>query len=131
MHEAAYQPGWLNKQEFWPFTSTFPIPCSIFNIFTFMNIDAKMVDNLAHLARLRFDDTEKESIRADLEKMVAFVEKLQTIDTNGVVPLLHISDAANVLREDVVQGSISREEALLNSPVKDAVFFKVPKVIKK
>jgi len=96
-----------------------------------MNIDTKMVDNLSHLARLRFDDTEKESIRTDLEKMVAFVEKLQSIDTTGVSPLLHISDAANVLREDIVQGSISREEALLNSPVKDAVFFKVPKVIKK
>jgi aspartyl-tRNA(Asn)/glutamyl-tRNA(Gln) amidotransferase subunit C len=96
-----------------------------------MNIDAKMVDSLAHLARLRFDDAEKESIRADLEKMVAFVEKLQTIDTTGVQPLLHISDAANVLREDTVQGSITREEALLNSPVKDEAFFKVPKVIKK
>jgi aspartyl-tRNA(Asn)/glutamyl-tRNA(Gln) amidotransferase subunit C len=62
---------------------------------------------------------------------VAFVEKLQTIDTTGVAPLLHISDVANVLREDEVKGSISREEALLNSPVKDGVFFKVPTVIKK
>jgi aspartyl-tRNA(Asn)/glutamyl-tRNA(Gln) amidotransferase subunit C len=96
-----------------------------------MKIDTKMVDNLAHLARLRFDDAEKESIRADLEKMVAFVEKLQTIDTTSVTPLLHISDAANVLREDEVKGSITREEALLNSPVKDGAFFKVPKVIKK
>ncbi|MEO7531125.1 MAG: Asp-tRNA(Asn)/Glu-tRNA(Gln) amidotransferase subunit GatC [Sediminibacterium sp.] len=96
-----------------------------------MKVDAKMVDNLAHLARLRFDDAEKESIRADLEKMVAFVETLQTLDTTGVSPLLHISDAANVLREDIVQGSISREEALLNSPIKDEAFFKVPKVIKK
>jgi aspartyl-tRNA(Asn)/glutamyl-tRNA(Gln) amidotransferase subunit C len=96
-----------------------------------MKIDAHMVDNLAHLARLRFDDSEKESIRTDLESMVAFVEKLQTINTNGVEPLLHISNAANVLREDVVQSSVSREEALLNSPVNDDTFFKVPKVIRK
>jgi len=96
-----------------------------------MKIDAHMVDNLAHLARLRFDDSEKESIRTDLESMVAFVEKLQTIHTEGVEPLLHISDAANVLREDVVKGSVSREEALLNSPVSDETFFKVPKVIRK
>lgn len=96
-----------------------------------MKIDAHMVDNLAHLARLRFDDAEKESIRKDLESMVAFVEKLQTVDTAGIVPLLHISDAANVLREDVVQGSVSRAEALLNSPVSDDTFFKVPKVIRK
>jgi len=96
-----------------------------------MEIDAKMVDELAHLARLRFDDSEKESIRADLQKMVAFVEKLEKVDTTGVEPLLFISDAANVLREDIVQGSVSREEGLLNSPVSDAVFFKVPTVIKK
>lgn len=96
-----------------------------------MKIDAAMVDNLAHLARLRFAETEKEGIRADLEKMVAFVEKLQAVDTTGVAPLLHISDAANVLREDEVRGSISREEALLNSPVADTEFFKVPKVIRK
>lgn len=96
-----------------------------------MEIDAKMVDDLAHLARLRFEDSEKESIRADLQKMVAFVEKLEKVDTTGVAPLLFISDAANVLREDIVQGSVSREEALLNAPLKDEVFFKVPKVIKK
>lgn len=96
-----------------------------------MEIDAKMVEELAHLARLRFDDTEKESIRADLQKMVAFVEKLREIDTTGVAPLLHIGDAVNVLREDIVQGSVSRAEALRNAPVKDATFFKVPKVIKK
>ena len=106
------------------------MPCFLLFLLD-MNIDAKMVDNLAHLARLRFDDSEKESIRADLEKMVAFVEKLQTIETTGVPPLLYISDAANVLREDEVKGSISREKALLNSPIKDGAFFKVPTVIKK
>ena len=98
---------------------------------SYMKIDAHMVENLAHLARLRFDDSEKESIRTDLENMVAFVEKLQTIDTKGVEPLLHISDVTNVLREDLVQGSVSRAEALLNSPVNDDTFFKVPKVIRK
>lgn len=96
-----------------------------------MEINAQMVENLAQLARLRFDDAEKEAIRGDLQKMVAFVEKLKEIDTTGVEPLLHMGDAANVLREDEVQGSVTRQEALLNSPVNDEVFFKVPKVIQK
>ena len=96
-----------------------------------MEINAKMVEELAQLAKLRFDDAEKEAIRSDLEKMVAFVEKLKEIDTTGVQPLLHTGDAANVLREDRVEGSVTREEALFNSPVNDAKFFKVPKVIKK
>lgn len=96
-----------------------------------MKVDAEMINNLAHLARLRFSDAEKKAIGADLQKIVAFVEKLQSVNTEGVTPLLHISDAVNVLREDRVQGSVSREEALSNSPVADPVFFKVPKVIRK
>jgi aspartyl-tRNA(Asn)/glutamyl-tRNA(Gln) amidotransferase subunit C len=96
-----------------------------------MEINAKMVDDLSQLARLRFNDVEKEAIRSDLQKMVAFVEKLKEVDTTGIEPLLHMGDAANVLRNDEVQGSVSREEALLNSPVADKTFFKVPKVIQK
>lgn len=90
-----------------------------------------MINNLAHLSRLEFNEAEKKAIRTDLQAMVAFVEQLQEVDTEGVEPLLHIGDAANVLREDEVQGSVSRTEALLNAPVQDAQFFKVPKVIKK
>jgi aspartyl-tRNA(Asn)/glutamyl-tRNA(Gln) amidotransferase subunit C len=42
-----------------------------------------------------------------------------------------MSDEINVLREDIVEGSVSREEALQNAPLKDEQFFKVPKVIRK
>ena len=104
----------------------------LFQLFlSVMEINTTLIDQLAHLSRLRFDDTERESIRKDLEKMVAFVEKLGEIDTEGVAPLLHMGDSSNVLREDRVEGSVSREEALLNSPVADPAFFKVPKVIRK
>lgn len=96
-----------------------------------MTINEQTLEHLAHLARLQFEESEKASIREGLEKMVAFVEKLQSVDTTGVAPLLHIGDAVNVLRDDVQQGSISREEALRNAPLQDGVFFKVPKVIKK
>jgi aspartyl-tRNA(Asn)/glutamyl-tRNA(Gln) amidotransferase subunit C len=96
-----------------------------------MQVTDATIENLAHLARLRFDDTEKESVKKDLQNMIAFVEQLKEIDTTGVEPLLHMSDTVNVLREDVLQGSVSREEALKNAPLKDNEFFKVPTVIKK
>lgn len=96
-----------------------------------MEINHDLIDHLAHLSRLRFDGAEKEAIRNDLGKMVAFVEKLQEVDTTGVAPLLHMGDSINMLREDRVEGMISPEAALLNAPVKDAAFFKVPTVIKK
>ncbi len=100
-------------------------------IFVQMEISSALVENLANLSKLQFAEADKAAIQQDLQKMVGFIAELDTIDTTGVEPLLHMGDAANVLREDIVKGSVSREDALLNAPVKDAVFFKVPKVIKK
>ncbi len=96
-----------------------------------MEITIQTVDKLSNLAQLQFSASEKESIKTDLNKMIGFIEQLEKIDTSGIEPLLHISDAVNVLREDAIAGSISRQEALLNAPSTDGQFFTVPKVIKK
>lgn len=96
-----------------------------------MEVNIELVDKLAHLSRLQFNDSEKEQVQADLQRMIQFVEKLNELDTTGVAPLLHMSDGINVLRDDEVKGSITRAEALLNAPQQDGVFFKVPKVIKR
>jgi aspartyl-tRNA(Asn)/glutamyl-tRNA(Gln) amidotransferase subunit C len=95
-----------------------------------MEVNDALVDKLAHLARLKFDDAEKQEIKTDLQRMIVFVEKLNELDLEGVEPLLHMSDEVNVLREDEVKGSVSRSEALKNAPMHDEQFFKVPKVIK-
>jgi aspartyl-tRNA(Asn)/glutamyl-tRNA(Gln) amidotransferase subunit C len=96
-----------------------------------MEVNDAMVEKLAHLSRLQFNETEKAEIKNDLQRMIAFVEKLNELDLDGVEPLLHMSDEVNVLREDEVKGSVSRDEALKNAPLHDDQFFKVPKVIKK
>ena len=96
-----------------------------------MEVTDALVDNLANLSRLSFTDTEKTEIKGDLQRMIAFVEKLQEVDTTGAAPLLHMTDAINVYREDAVKGSIAREDAMKNAPATDGTFFKVPKVIKK
>ena len=96
-----------------------------------MEVNDELVDKLAHLARLNFEDAEKEEIKLDLQRMIAFVEKLNEVDVSGVEPLLHLTGNVNVLREDEVKDSISLEEALKNAPAHDDKFFKVPKVIKK
>lgn len=90
-----------------------------------------MVEKVAHLARLKFDDSEKEAIKKDLQRMIEFADKLNELNLDGVEPLLHMSEEVNVLREDEIKGSISREDALKNAPEHDGEFFKVPKVIKK
>jgi aspartyl-tRNA(Asn)/glutamyl-tRNA(Gln) amidotransferase subunit C len=96
-----------------------------------MEVNDLLIDNLAKLSHLSFNEQEKKEIRADLQEMISFIEKLKEVNTDGVAPLLHMSSNVNMLREDVVQGSVSRDEALKNAPETDGTFFKVPKVIKK
>ncbi len=96
-----------------------------------MEVNDALVDKLAHLARLKFNDAEKAAIRNDLQQMIGFVEKLNELDTTGVEPLLHMSDQVNILRKDEVKAGISREEGLKNAALHDDQFFKVPKVIRK
>ncbi|HQX97629.1 MAG: Asp-tRNA(Asn)/Glu-tRNA(Gln) amidotransferase subunit GatC [Chitinophagaceae bacterium] len=96
-----------------------------------MEVNDAMVEKLAHLSRLQFNEKEKAEIKNDLQRMIAFVEKLNELDLDNVEPLLHMSDEVNILRDDVVKGSVSRLQALQNAPLHDEQFFKVPKVIKK
>ena len=96
-----------------------------------MEVTDALVDKLAHLSRLEFNAADKEGIKNDLQRMVSFVEKLDELNLEGTEPLLHMSSNVNVLREDIVKGSVSRAEALKNAPAHDDIFFKVPKVIRK
>jgi aspartyl-tRNA(Asn)/glutamyl-tRNA(Gln) amidotransferase subunit C len=96
-----------------------------------MEVNDALVEKLANLARLQFNNEAKAEIKNDLQRMIQFVEKLNEVDTTGIAPLLHMSEAVNVLRDDKVQGSVSTTEGLKNAPEHDDHFFKVPKVIKK
>lgn len=94
-----------------------------------MKITPEKVDELAALARLRFEGAEKESIRQDLEKILDMCEQLNQVNTDGVEPLIYMTDTTNFLREDHVKQELTHEEALKNAPKKDSDFFRVPKVI--
>ena len=96
-----------------------------------MEVNDQLVEKLARLSSLYFNEAEKEAIKVDLQRMITFVDKLNEINTEGVEPLLHMSEIVDHYREDEIQGSVSREEAVMNAPQSDGVFFKVPKVIKK
>ena len=96
-----------------------------------MEVNNKLIQDIAKLSKLKFDDSAEEKMKADLEKMIAFVDKLNEIDTEGIDPLIYMSEEVNVLREDKVSEKISQEDALKNAPEKDSDYFKVPTVFKK
>ncbi len=96
-----------------------------------MEVTEALIDKLAVLARLNFNQQEKAEIREDLQQMISFVDQLQALDLEGTTPLMHMSESDNIWREDLVRGMVSREEALSNAPAHDNTFFTVPKVIQK
>ena len=93
-----------------------------------MNINKNVISKLARLSKLKFNEDEMKLISNDLSKMLDFINQLQDLDTEGIDPLIHVNEEINNWREDKVQGMISQEEALSNSPVKDGTYFKLPKV---
>ena len=96
-----------------------------------MEVNIKLIQDIAKLSKLKFDDSAEEKMKSDLEKMLAFVDKLNEINTEGVDPLIYMSEEVNVLREDKISENTSQEDALKNAPEKDSDYFKVPTVLKK
>ncbi len=86
-----------------------------------MNINKNVISKLARLSKLKFNEDEMKLISNDLSKMLDFINQLQDLDTEGIDPLIHVNEEINNWREDQVQGMISQEEALSNSPVKSKI----------
>lgn len=96
-----------------------------------MKIDLETIDKIAHLARLDVKESDKQGLIDDMNNILNFMDKLNEVNTEGVEPLVYMTDEVNVLRKDVVDQVISREEALQNAPKQDGKFFHVAKVINK
>ncbi|MCG8339841.1 MAG: Asp-tRNA(Asn)/Glu-tRNA(Gln) amidotransferase subunit GatC [Cytophagales bacterium] len=93
-----------------------------------MKIDKHLLRKVAHMARLELEEKEEEAMLQDLNKIIAWVEKLDELDTKDVQPLTTISLEKNVLREDQPQVSLPKERGLKNAPRKDTDYFRVPKI---
>lgn len=88
-----------------------------------------MLDKIAHLSRLEFDEKDAEKMMKDMSAIVTWVEKLKEVNTDGVEPLTTMSHEVNALREDEVKPHLPHEDALRNAPKKDLDYFRVPKVL--
>jgi aspartyl-tRNA(Asn)/glutamyl-tRNA(Gln) amidotransferase subunit C len=94
-----------------------------------MKIDRPLLDKIAHLARLEFDEKDAEKMMSDMSEIVDWVEKLNEVSTDGVEPLTSMSHEINALREDEVKDHLDHDRALRNAPKKDDDYFRVPKVL--
>ena len=87
------------------------------------------VEHVARLARLELTQEEKERMAAQLDPILAYVDKLNELDTSGVEPTTTVIPMVSVMREDEVRPSLDQEEALANAPDRVDVFFRVPRII--
>ncbi len=94
-----------------------------------MKISKDTVRHVAELARLEFKEKELEKFTEQLGNILGHIEELNELDTSNVEPTFHVLGLSTPLREDVVESSLSSEEALENSPHRQEDFFVVPKVI--
>ncbi len=94
-----------------------------------MQIDDALILRLENLARLDLSAAERTTMQGSLTNILTMVEQLNTLNTEGVEPLIYINEDVNVWREDTVNHQLDRHDALKNAPDSDGTFFKVPKVI--
>ena len=94
-----------------------------------MALTREEVLHVAELARLSLSPGEIELFTGQLNEILAYVEKLQELDTRGVAPLAHVIPLGNVFREDQVLESLPLDAALENAPAREDGNFLVPRII--
>lgn len=94
-----------------------------------MKITKEEVLHVASLARLTFQDEDAVRLESDMAGIIAFADKLNELDTEGIVPTAHAIPMQNAFRPDEVKPSFDRREILKNAPDFDEEGFIVPKVV--
>lgn len=94
-----------------------------------MSIDKNTVKKVAGLARLRLTDAEMEKYAGQLNSIMGFVEQLNEVNTDNVVPLPSPVDMALPLRRDAVTDGDCVDAVLANAPEAVEGFYVVPKVV--
>jgi len=92
-------------------------------------IDTKTVKHIAFLVRLGISEEEAQKFSGQFSSIIDYFNMLNEVDTTDVSPASDIANAENVLREDIVQPSMSRDEFLKNAPQSERGYIKVPTVL--
>lgn len=94
-----------------------------------MKITRAEVEHVARLARLALEKEELDILTGQMDAILGYVEQLNQLNTDGIVPTAHAVPMENAFRQDAVKDSIGIEKALANAPDAGENGFKVPKII--
>ena len=100
---------------------------------TTMSLSSFDISRIANLARLELQPEESERMRVQINDFFKLVEKMRSVDTQGIVPLAHplatIQDISLRLRPDLANEPNQREANQRSAPAVERGLFLVPKVI--
>ncbi len=94
-----------------------------------MAFDKSEVEKVAQLARLHVSDAEADEVTSRITDILALIDQMQSIDTDGIEPLAHPLDVTQPMREDKVTEANRRDELQELAPEKEDGLYLVPKVI--
>ncbi len=94
-----------------------------------MKISRDEVAHVGRLARLALTDQELDELTSEMDAILDYVEQLNTLDTEGIVPTSHAVPMENAFREDRPRAGFTPEQALANAPEKAENAFRVRRVI--
>ncbi len=92
-------------------------------------VSEETIEYVGILAKLSLSKEEAGRARKDMEEMLAYIDKLNELDTSGVEPLSHVLTSGNVFREDVVCNGDGSAAALANAPQRKGQGFLAPRTI--
>ncbi len=89
------------------------------------------IKTLTQLSRIQCSEAEQDKLLKDLQNILAYIDLLNELDTENVPPCNHVlEDINNVMREDKVGKTLSRESFLANAPSHIGGMIRVPPVFK-
>ena len=94
-----------------------------------MTIDKDTVVRIARLSRIAMEDEALEPMAEELNGILAWVEQLGEVDTEGVEPMTGAIAATLPQRDDSAEQGTATDDLLANAPEADDGFFVVPKVV--
>ncbi|HUN59117.1 MAG TPA: Asp-tRNA(Asn)/Glu-tRNA(Gln) amidotransferase subunit GatC [Candidatus Binataceae bacterium] len=92
-------------------------------------ITIEQVRHVARLARVELSPEEETSLQTNMSEILAYVDKLNELDTANVEPTTQVGEAGTPMRNDEVTNRPAPEEMLRNAPARVNNFFKVPRII--
>ena len=94
-----------------------------------MALQRSDVEKIAHLARLEISEADTSSYAENLSNILALVEQMNAINTDGVQPLAHPLETTQRLRDDEVGEENQRDRFQSIAPQVEDGLYLVPKVI--